>query len=68
MNSYHKIVISISSDIGFYLAKGFDLTYKVVKNEDYDLKLTDIFFTGDDQNLIFDVNKNLNVLTDFYNS
>ena len=68
MNSYHKIIISISSDIGFYLVKGFDLTYKVVKNTDYDLKLIDNFFTGDDQILIFDVNSNHKVLTDFYNS
>ena len=50
------------------IAKGFDLTYKVVKNTDYDLKLIDNFFTGDDQILIFDVNSNHKVLTDFYNS
>ena len=50
------------------IAKGFDLTYKVVKNTDYDLKLIDNFFTGDDQILIFDVNSNQKVLTDFYNS
>jgi len=49
------------------IARGFDLSSTVVNNEDYDLKLIDNFFNSDDQVLIFNVNENLKVSTDFYN-
>ena len=48
------------------IVKGFDLSSIVVNNADYDLKLIDNFFNGDDQILIFNVNENLKVSTDFY--
>ena len=50
------------------IAEGFNLSSIAVKNENYDLKLIDDFFNNDDQVLIFHVNQNLKVLTDFYDA